>query len=510
MRKGTLVRDDYPLAQTAQGIVRGVEIDGVINFRGVDYAWSERFEAPQPPKSWEGIRDCFVWGDTCLYVDPPKTTLFSSHRYWMMSEHCQNVNIWTKDLNGKKPVMVWLHGGGYFSGSAIDEEITEGDGLAATGEVVVVSVNHRFGVIGFLNLSEYGEAFQSAANAGMDDIVAALKWVRENIAAFGGDPDNVTIFGQSGGGGKVMTLMRMPEADGLYHKAIIQSGVGGPGEKHRQPASREFARRTVAHLGLDEQTIDQIRTIPFMQLHEAAEAAGREMGGLARDFWGPHPDDKKVLENHDVIGFRKEALDVPVLVGTCIAEGALFSPEGLKKPLFSLDDIENLSSDEKKNRLRAKFGDRTDAVYNAIQNTYPQLDPLFALNLDSGTRRTALKYARARSDAGCSVYNYLFTYKVPVMEGKLAWHGADLGFTFGTLDKSDTLCSGGEPAYRLMEKMRDAWVNFAKYGDPNHLALPAWGTFTADAPNTMLFDTECTVKQDHDKALLEALGTGRF
>ena len=199
MRKLTLT-PDYPVIETKQGFVRGLDLDGVLSFRGVPYAKAARFELPQTPDPWSGVRDCGTYGDTCQVTELMKSTLFATHRWWSMSEDCLNLNIWTADPRGKAPVMVWFHGGGFFSGASIDEPIMDGASLASTGRAVVVSVNHRLGCLGYLNLEEFG--FPQSANAGLYDLIAALQWVRENVAAFGGDPDNVTVFGQSGGGGR--------------------------------------------------------------------------------------------------------------------------------------------------------------------------------------------------------------------------------------------------------------------------------------------------------------------
>ena len=506
MKGFTVVRDDYPVAQTEQGKIRGLELDGVLTFRGIPYAKAERFGAPQKPDAWDGIRECYTWGDVAPQNEPT-SSLFSSHRWWPKSENCMNLNIWTKDLNPsvKKPVMFWIHGGGYFSGSSIDEEITEGDGLAKTGEVVVVSINHRLYSIGYLDLRDF-PGFEHSANAGHEDLIAALQWVHDNIANFGGDPNNVTIFGQSGGGGKVMSLMQMKAADGLYHKAIIQSGAVGGGKPQDEALFREVGRRTVANLGLTAETVEQIRTVPLNDLIEASEKAAKEMGGLMRDYSRPHPDGSYLLDNYMVDGFRPEALNVPIMVGSCIAEGYLFSPDGLKPRLFSESDIQNFSKEQKIEKLRSKFPENADKVYELMEKIYPKMDPMMALEMDFGSRRNAQALAAARAKAGAApAYNYLFAYVVPVLEGKPAWHGADLGFTFRNLDHSEVLRAGGFNAYALMEKMSDAWIAFARTGNPNHCTIPEWKPYSEEEKNCMFFDVNCYAKDGLDEALLDEL-----
>lgn len=232
-KKGFVCEEDYPVVQTTEGKLRGYVDGDVFCFRGVDYAWAERFQMPEPPKSWEGIQDALDYGYGCpemsysLKGKSPKGQFMVPQRFWSISEHCQNLNIWTPSIDpeAKKPVMVWFHGGGFFGGCSTQLYSYEGWGMSHNYDVVIVTVNHRLNMLGFLDLSELGEEYRNSGNLGMADLVEALRWVKRNITAFGGDPDNVTIYGQSGGGGKVSTLMQMPSADGLYHRAIIQSGV---------------------------------------------------------------------------------------------------------------------------------------------------------------------------------------------------------------------------------------------------------------------------------------------
>ena len=218
-----------PVVETKAGKVRGFRLNTTYAFHGIHYAEADRFQMPQPVKPWKGIKNALAYGYVCplLKQDEPNMEVLVPHRYWPQDEHCQNLNVWTQSLDpgAKKPVMVWLHGGGFSAGSAIEHVAYEGDHLSEFGDVVVVSVNHRLNILGYLDLSPFGEKYKNSANAGNADMVAALQWVHDNIAAFGGDPENVTIFGQSGGGMKVATLMNTPAADGLFQKGIIESGV---------------------------------------------------------------------------------------------------------------------------------------------------------------------------------------------------------------------------------------------------------------------------------------------
>jgi len=500
--KHTVVTADYPIIQTTGGAVHGMEIDGVLTFRGIPYAQAERF-APPREVSWQGVKACYAYGDICPSEGTSLSTLYSTHRYWPASENCLNLNLWTSDVHAKKPVMFWIHGGGFSGGSSIDEALTDGDVLAKTGEVVVVSVNHRLNCLGFLDLRAYGERYKHSANLGLDDLVAALRWVHDNIASFGGDPDNVTVFGQSGGGGKIMALMQMPSADGLYHKAILQSGIMPISDTLRM--SERHGQLTVQALGLDKKTIDEIQTIPYSRLCAASREALQQMGPGHFDAYGPHPDAEHVLDDFLTAGFRPETAHVPVMAGTCIGELSLFGPGGLKPSLFTQEEKDFLTHEEKVERLRSYFGDDAPQIAEALAQAYPGLDPLYATSIDMNIRPRNEQYVHARSGfASAAVYQYVLAYTVPVLEGKLAWHGADLGFCFGTLERSDSLCSG-EHAHSLMVKMRDAWISFAKTGNPGVDSLPKWQAYTHEHPATMIFDTQCRCEESHDKQLLALL-----
>ena len=252
------VSSDIAIASTQSGRVQGFVKSGIQTFRGVPYATAARFAPPTAPQSWDGVRPALSYGNICPQpvsagLSEPQTFL-SDWRFWPQSENCLNLNVWTPALDEqKRPVMVWFHGGGFFSGSSMELPVYDGENLSRMGDVVVVSVNHRLNILGFLDLSAYGEQYQSSGNAGLQDLVAALEWVRDNAAAFGGDPDNVTIFGQSGGGGKVSTLLGAPSAAGLFDKAIIMSGaMGGPeGRAGLQDLARRVTERTFVRAGLE-------------------------------------------------------------------------------------------------------------------------------------------------------------------------------------------------------------------------------------------------------------------
>lgn len=503
----TSIRENYPLVKTEQGLLRGIDLGRVLVFRGIAYASAARFGAPEEPEPWDGIRDAYVWGSVCLTSGENRSTLYTTNRLWNKGEDCLNLNISTPALGPeqKKPVMVWIHGGGFSGGSAIAELTTDSENLAATGKVVVVSVNHRLGCLGFLDLRDFGGAFSQSANAGMLDLVMALRWIRRNIEAFGGDPERVTLFGQSGGGGKIMALMQMPSADGLFQRAIIQSGVMKIQPSWRSDVSRVFGRKVAEKLGLDERSIERIRSVPFEQLAAAVASAKAEMDPRA-DFFGPHPDGETVFDDYSVAGFRPESTKIPVLAGSCLGELAMFDPRGVRSAPFSKTDLETLSQAEKLERLQQRFGKDADAIADEMRVCYPWLDPLFALNVDCILRPTVLDYVRARCRAAeAPTYNYILSYLIPALEGKLPWHGSDLGFCFGNVEKSEVLQTGGASAERVMRAMMAAWISFAASGDPAAPELPEWKPFTAVTENCMLFDDPCRLSPGLDQKLQQLL-----
>ncbi len=485
---------EYPIVSTPMGRLHGYKDDGVFGFRGIKYANAARFEAPTPVEPWEGVKDALDYG----YVSPlifkvePDATFSGPHRFWPEHEDCQYLNVWTStmDAGRKLPVMVWLHGGGFTSGSSVEMYTYEGISLARTEDVVVVTVNHRLNILGYLDLSAYGEKYQYSGYVGILDIVEALKWVQTNISSFGGDPDNVTIFGQSGGGAKVASLMQMPETKGLYHKAIIQSGVPNFMPGKAPEGERLGAKKIVEALGLDADTIDQIQNVPFNQLAEIALKAWPEKGF----GWSPVPDGIRLLPYAQIC---EETVDIPMIVGSNISEFSLNAPDG---------DRQQWTRDEKKAMLRKRFGDDTDAVVACFEATYPGRDIINVFAVDDMVRRKTLEFCAMRAArATAPVYNYLFTYEFPYRGGRFAWHCAEIPFIFKNTHMDDVTRSGGIDAVIMENSMSSAWMAFARTGRPQSRFLPHWPEFSADTKPTMLFDTYCEVKYGFDDDLTEML-----
>ncbi len=416
-------------------------------------------------------------------------------------EDCLRVNVWTPGLNDnrKRPVLFWIHGGGYSAGSGQELKSYDGENLARRGDVVVVSVNHRLNALGYLNLAEYGEKWGAAANVGMLDLVASLEWVRDNIANFGGEPGSVTIFGQSGGGGKVGVLMAMPSATGLFHRAIVESG-----SSLRQATPDRSAKLTAAvlsELSLTPAQIDQLQTLPYDRVVAAGAEAIRKLappGGNSPGSgmginWGPTVDGK-ILPNHSFDPTAPQAsAKVPMIIGTVLNEFT----NGIGHP-----EYESMTIDEVKRRLKQRYGDKSDRILDAFRTAHPNSKPfdILSMALAATTRQNAIAQAeRKAAQNSAPAFVYWFTWQTPVLDGRpRAFHCAELPFVFYNTDRCAAMTGGTPEARDLSARMADAWINFARKGDPNHSSLPHWPAFTAAKVQTMIFDNQCEMRNDPD------------
>lgn len=488
-----------PVVATAEGRLRGFRLDDIYTFYGVPYAQARRFQAPQPMAPWQGIRDALSYGYVCplLSQDEPNKEQLVPHRYWPMDENCLNLNIWTTSLDpaAKKPVMVWLHGGGYSGGSAIEHVAYEGDHLCAYGDVVVVTVNHRLNVLGYLDLSAYGEKYKNSANAGNADLVAALEWVHRNIAAFGGDPGNVTIFGQSGGGEKVIALMNTPAADGLFHKGIIESGVT-PMNSGDCENGRPLVQQMLAALGLTEAEVEKLETVPYPELARAYLAGVRAVRDT-QDYVGSWPVPNDWYRGHPMsVGFTEHARTIPLLIGSVMGEFC-FEPGVQNK--YSLSEADTMPL------LRAKYGDAADRLAAAFRRAYPRKHLSDLLYVDTYFRAPTRAFIARRVAEDCApTYTYLMDYDMPIDGGKVAWHCSEIPFVFHNTDRTPLFNVPGETD-RLQERICGAFVHFARYGTPQIPSLPEWLPNTRDDEPVMLLDTVCELRHGFDAELQQAL-----
>lgn len=494
--------DDVPVLETTSGKLKGYFYDGEYIFKGIPYAYADRFQMPVESK-WEGVKDVTSYGFVCplMAQETPNGELMVPHRYWPQNEHCQNLNIWTKalDKEAKSPVVVWLHGGGYFAGSSIEQEAYDGFNMCMQGDVVVVSINHRLNILGYLDLSPFGEKYQNSGNAGHADMVAALKWIHDNISAFGGDPDNVTVFGQSGGGCKVADLMQIKEADGLFHKGMIMSGVSNrdKGMLYAEKGNgREIVMALLNEFGWTEEEVDKLETIPYPQLAEAyakvSPAIARKggyIGGnpLVNDYYAGHPLD---------YGLREHAYDIPVLIGTVFGEFS-FAPATFNKM--------ELTEEEIREEVRKVYKEHTEEMIEAFKKAYPDKNVTDLLVVDRAMRQSSKLLAGMHAKGGKkNTYLYDFTLEFPFMYNKIAWHCSDIPFFFHNTDKVE-ICGMPGVSDKLESQMFDAFITFAKTGNPGHDDLPAWPAVTTEQEPTMIFDRVCEVRMNFDDALYELI-----
>lgn len=504
----------------ASGKAQGVYADGIYSFKGIPYAKAARFMPPQQPDAWDTVRMFNAYGHIC-----PQAPISQGNDFIAMreapaeGEDCLNLNVWTPGVGDgrKRPVMVWLHGGGFQTGSAIEQLVYDGANLSRKGDVVVVSVNHRLNMLGFLDMSAYGEKYKYSGNVGTMDMVAALQWIRNNIDLFGGDPHNVTLFGQSGGGAKVLVLMTVPAARGLFHKAIVQSGaVEACGMTNvTRPTARRVAELMLDSLGISPRDADKLQTIPYRQLMEAGNKAmaqtAREEGSI--DSWGnpgllwtPVVDGDYLPYQPVVDSIASQAKDIPLLIGSCMTEWTTMPMLG-NPDEYAHDNMHTWSGEETMDRLQARFDKATASVIAAFRSAYPDRPISEALYIDTMLRLPALKTARLKADQhGAPVYNYLFAWDTPIHGGfAMSYHCSEIPFVFNNIDLSPAASAAGMEAKELADRISTAWINFARIGNPNHGGLPLWPAFTRENGYTMIFGDKCEVRENFDYRLLSLL-----
>jgi para-nitrobenzyl esterase len=472
-----------PVVSTVSGNVSGIMQEGSMAYLGIPYAKVERCMPPLPVDKWEGVRACDHWGPQAMQ----QTWGRQLSENEMSEKNSCVLNVWTTDLKAKKPVMLWLHGGGFDSGTSA---WNPGMKLAQK-DVVVVSVNHRLNILGFLDLSAVSPKYKESGNVGMLDVVQALEWVRDNITRFGGDPSNVTIFGESGGGGKVGTLMCMPKARGLFHKAIIMSGTIL--NVNNRDMTQQLGKAVLKELGISEKDVDKIKDIPYQQLYDAGQRAMAASIGTRKPgtpmMWGfgPTPDGEILLQQPFQPTFAKLSDQVPLLIGTTFNE------------LQRLQYDQPLTMDQAREQLQKTFGDETDAYVKAFAKAYPDYTPQDLVSIDWLFRPKTLITADAMAGGG-NMYMYMFTWRSPVNKGSV--HGHELKFCFNTLHHSpNELPQPTAGDLKLADTMSSVWAQFAHNGNPNIDGLPAWKPYTAQNGEMMVFNYQCGIRNNPDREL---------
>ena len=499
MARDFYCRTNEPVVETKAGKLRGFYLDGVFIFRGVDYAKvTKRFMPAEPVDSWEGIKEATSYGNVSPLMNPnsPNYDLLIPHRFWTENENCLNLNVWSTKLDkkAKKPVMVWLHGGGYSAGSSIEMIAYEGENMAKYGDVVCVTVNHRLNILGYFDLSSFGEEFKNSGNAGQEDIVMALKWVHDNIEAFGGDPDNVTIFGQSGGGGKVISLLQTPAADGLFHKGIMMSG--GAGRKRVNVRhDKETAEEMIKVLGgtdvsiLQEVSYDELCKA-YKAITPALKARGIEVGPRGPVSWGPTQNDWYVGDPWDV-GYTEHAKTVPLLVGSVIAE------TGFTR---AVEDMDEVPVEKRKEMICDIYGEAEGTrLIEKFKAAFPEKNELTLIPISP--RAGVLDFMTKRAeDCSAPTWNWLFCYDFPYHGGLPAWHCSDIPFAFHNTDLVP-ICNEHNVSDGLEQAFFGSFMAFAHTGTPNGKGLAKWDPYTVDHHATMFFDGHSEQGIDKDAEL---------
>lgn len=479
-----------PVVETAQGRVRGRSIDGVSVFKGLNYgattAGENRFLPPRPPARWAGVRDAFAYGDQAPQMRGPLAD------GGPMSEDCLRINVWTPGLDGgRRPVMLWFHGGGFEAGSG-SHALYDGARLARRGDVVVATINHRLNVFGHCHLGEaYGARFARSGNVGYLDLVAAMTWVRENIAAFGGDPGNVTIFGQSGGGRKVSLCYAGQDAKGLFHRGIVQSG------SHLMIQTPEQADALTAALlktlDVPKGDIRRLQAVPTQALSDAARAVV-----VANNYRFSPVLDGVTFKAHPFLP-RAPAVSnhLPMMVGMNRTE--LTNQLGREPGVFDLDEAGMVS------RLKS-FIPEADipAAVATFRKSRPQASPsetFFTISSARGYGLDQTIMAEQRARAGAApTYVYRLMWRSPVEGGRrISQHSLDLPFVFDTAGSERGVAMVGpetQATRDMVRAMSESWIAFARRGDPNNPAIPRWSPYDLKRRTTLMFDTPPTTVDD--------------
>ena len=486
---------DPMVVSTQSGLVKGIDQEGTMGFLGIPYAKVERFIPPLPVDKWDTIRVCDHWGP--MTMQPSNRPMSDDE----ISEQCCVLNVWTTDVKAKKPVMFWLHGGGFDSGTSAWDPGMQ----LAKKDVVVVSINHRLNILGFLDLSAISPRYKYSGNVGMLDAVQALEWVRDNIANFGGDPTNVTIFGESGGGGKVGTLLCMPKAKGLFHKAIIMSGTIL--NVNTKAMTEELGEAVLKELGIKKKNIDKIKEISYKELYAAGQRAMATSIGTRKPgtpmMWGfgPSPDGETLLQQPFQPDFASISDEIPIMIGTTFNE--------LQRQRYN----QKITLDEARTELQRTFGDETDAYIEAFKEAYPDFTPQDLLSIDWLFRPKTIITADAiggKRKADTYTYMYTVTEKDKANACKGSAHGAELKYCFNVAHHyTDQLSQETLEANKLWgELMSSVWAHFAHDGKPG---LLGWQPYTKENGELMVFGgTLPNLLHNHDRKLEEIINRHCF
>jgi para-nitrobenzyl esterase len=514
------IGDNIALAETQYGKVKGYQLRGIYYFLGIPYgadtSGANRFMPPQKPKPWTDIFPAVWWGNSAPQnMEKRYANVYQSWadhwNYDDVSEDCLRLNVFTPAVNDgkKRPVMVWLHGGGFTNGNGIEQDGYNGENFCRFGDVVFVSVNHRLGPMGFSNFAGVaGEQFAASGNAGMLDLVAALEWVRDNITNFGGDPGNVTIMGQSGGGAKVTTLTAMPSAKGLIHKAVVLSGAGV------KTGDKEYSEKLGAYIlkeaGLKPKDISKLQEMPWQDYYALANKAAATLlkeagpvGGGMRMGFSPCADGVYIPQHPYFPEAAPSAADVPMIICSTMNEMA---------PSRTDASLENVTLDEVKERVKQRagfgpgLGDKAGEAVDAYAKAFPGLKPIEIWTLVTANRQGVVALADAKVKQPAPVYVAWFCWQPPMFDNRMrAFHCIDICFWYHNTDLMLTHTGGGARPRKLSEKMSGTLLQFMKTSNPNGGGLPEWLKYTTEKGEVMVLNDISEVKNDPDREARKAI-----
>jgi len=516
------IGDNVAVAETVYGKVRGFKMKDIYTFLGVPYGANtggkNRFMPPQKPDPWKEIFPAVYWGNSA----PQNLENFYANRYlaftddWHyddVSEDCLRINVWTPGVSDgkKRAVLFWIHGGGFTSGNAIEHPEYHGENFSRLGDVVYCSINHRLGPLGFTNLAEVGGGkYAASGNVGMLDIVAALEWVRDNISNFGGDPNNVTLIGQSGGGSKVCTLMAMPSAKELFHKAVALSGSSlKAGEK---TDSEKLGAYVLKEAGLSSGQLEKLQELSWKEYLTLANNANRKLreesgipstAGPGAAGFRPVVDGVYLPQHPFYPEANPLSAQVPLIICTTFYE---------RSPSSFDSSLENVTKEQAKELLKTIRGfgvsvaESSSAVYDAYEKAFPDRKPIEITSMAISNRKNAVALADAKSKQPAPVYLAWFGWNPPLFDGRLrAFHTLDLSFWFYNTDRQLSHSGGGARPRKLAAKMAGSLLQFMKTGKPNGSGLPFWPNYSTAKGETMVLTDVPSVQNDPDREARKAL-----
>ena len=506
------VGDNIAVANTQYGKVRGFVLRGINQFLGIPYgadtSGKNRFMPPVKPEPWTGIKPTVWWGNTAPQIMEKRYSnayaSFVDHwNYDDVSEDCLKLNVWTPKIDsGKRPVVVWLHGGGFTNGNAIEQDGYHGENLSRLGDIVFCSINHRLGPFGYSHLKAAG-GHPHSGNVGNLDMVAALEWVKNNIANFGGDPNNVTIIGQSGGGAKVTSLMNMPAAKGLFHKAVALSGTSLTG------VNKEYAEKlglkVMEEAGLKPGEIEKLQQIPWREYIDITTRAVEKFAeeakkmNVSRGGFSPVADGVTMNDQPFFTDPNHFSADIPMIINTTFHESS---------PSRTDAKLEEISLAEVVEKIKPRFGVDSAKIVEAYSQNFPKAKPVEVWAMIMSNRKNAIAAADAKvSQRKAPVYVSWFGWQPPLFDGRMrAFHCDDICFWFYNTDLMLTHTGGGKRPRALSTKMAKSFLSFIKTGNPNGGGLPAWKPYTKENGETMILDDTCQLVNNPDAQGRKALG----